>query len=489
MRNEDPYRIQSFSNTIPTPLLFHSILLYSPTVLYRNPKLDSELPSLILPTTYLCRYSLRIDDDAKVVILPYSGEDDDWGDMTIAALNCKKRKVDSDDDEEDELGISSRSGPYPDSDSELSYNNAMGGKAKRRRVGDFATAEEGIDEGTTEQRDIQVGKKYQVYVPPYVPNQPIVSRNPIRMWKPGKIDQEGIDKYVKQASQILTPFLRTNSLTQEEPYAPFPTERMEELSRSLEWKRLPTLSSVSTVSSLTTHKVDALREVNIDALLRNLHVSNYNIQAAIAVIEASPMDYITAWSPLEKTRFNTGFRRYSGSLRAIYKGMGNKALRDVIDYHYRFKIPDQFRRFQERKREQAVRMLECIETRRNLNAPIMISNNIVGSSQSVINANGNGSGGAVGTGADEKRDAGDWTTTGSTLLAVSVEERRVKAKELLLDVEAKLGRDTMMRVMDILKNADETALVQCKTKLLETFRGHQEFQTRFLEFLPQQLRL
>ena len=78
---------------------------------------------------------------------------------------------------------------------------------------------------------------------------------------------------------------------------------------------------------------------------------------------------------------------------------------------------------------------------------------------------------------------------GSSSFNVSVEERRVKAKELLLDVEANLGTETMLKVFGVLKNADETTLVQCKTKLLDIFRGHKEFQTRFLEFLPQQMRL
>ena len=42
----------------------------------------------------------------------------------------------------------------------------------------------------------------------------------------------------------------------------------------------------------------------------------------------------------------------------------SKGVKEVIDYHYRFKIPDQFRRYQEKKRDQSVRMMECIETRR-----------------------------------------------------------------------------------------------------------------------------
>ena len=81
------------------------------------------------------------------------------------------------------------------------------------------------------------------------------------------------------------------------------------------------------------------------------------------------------------------------------------------------------------------------------------------------------------------------TKTGSSTVAISLEERRAKAKELLLDVEAKLGRNKMLEVFRVIKKADGTALVQSKTKLLEIFRGHKEFQSRFLEFLPQQLRL
>ena len=74
-------------------------------------------------------------------------------------------------------------------------------------------------------------------------------------------------------------------------------------------------------------------------------------------------------------------------------------------------------------------------------------------------------------------------------VAVSVEERRVKAKKLLEDVDKKLGRNKMIKVFEVFKNADETTMVQSKTKLLEIFRGHQEFQSRFLEFLPQTMRL
>ena len=394
-------------------LIFYSIVYVYSIVLYRHPDLDkTELPSLVLPSTYLCRYSLSInqeqeDEPPTVVLLPYTGENDDWNEMTIAYLNCKKRPLErgggdgmasqtsSSDDDDDEEEASDDD----DSDGSDRAHQRTAAANKRRRVGNGRSStaeEEGIDEGTTEERDIQVGRDHQVYVPPFARNPQIVSRNPIRMWKPGKISPDGTDEYFAKAAQILTPFLREHHLSQEEPYAPFPTARMEELSKSLRRERLPTLSSVATAASLTGRPLEVLREYNLDALLWNLHVSNYQVDAAIAAIQASPQEYLTVWSPQEKTIFNAAFRRYSGSLRAIYQGMGNKALQEVIDYHYRFKIPDQYRRVQERKREQAVRMLECIETKRNVDAPILLTGTASWAAQQ-----------QSGT-ADEKNDSVDW---------------------------------------------------------------------------------
>ena len=77
---------------------------------------------------------------------------------------------------------------------------------------------------------------------------------------------------------------------------------------------------------------------------------------------------MTVWSTDEKDIFGSGFRRYSGSLRMIAKSIApTKEFKDVVDYYYRFKIPDQFRRLTDMKREQAVRIMECIETRRSIN--------------------------------------------------------------------------------------------------------------------------
>jgi hypothetical protein len=79
--------------------------------------------------------------------------------------------------------------------------------------------------------------------------------------------------------------------------------------------------------------------------------------------------------------------------------------------------------------------------------------------------------------------------TSSTSAAVSVEERRAKAKELLLDVESQLGRTKVIQIFELVKESADAPLVESKTRLMELLRGHKDLQQRFHEFLPKQLQL
>jgi hypothetical protein len=72
---------------------------------------------------------------------------------------------------------------------------------------------------------------------------------------------------------------------------------------------------------------------------------------------------------------------------------------------------------------------------------------------------------------------------------VSVEERRAKAKELLLDVESQLGRTKVIQIFELVKESADAPLVESKTRLMELLRGHKDLQQRFHEFLPKQLQL
>ena len=383
----------------------------------RPPMSSTTLPYSNHKNTFVCRYSLTFgtSNSAQVQVTPFQGENDEWEVVTTTEEEphpVKKRARSENhghekDDasklpsaaaaaaaSEDGTGGDSRgsfTSDDDDDDDDDDDNSDSNINDDYRQNGGIPP----VAEGSTEKRDIQVGPEYQVVVPKFIPNQKVVSRNPTLVWQPGKISDDELDDYFKQAADILTTFLHKHGLTMSEPYSPLPSDQMEQVVRdSGTPERLPTLSTISTASSLSGKRNSLLRECDADSLLFVLGQNMYNIKDALASIEASPRDFVTVWSPHEKERFDSGFRRYSGSLRMIGKGIApTKDFKDTIDYHYRFKIPDQFRRFQDKKREQAIRMIECIETRRHLNVVINTQSDRIG-----IQDNNGGA----------KRKASDW---------------------------------------------------------------------------------
>ena len=318
---------------------------------------------------FVCRYRLEIDQ-SSVTIVPYEGGLDEGGEESQDEDDAPPRKVHR------------RSASSVDG-SKLSRSDASTAASR----GTLSSDDEDSDsdersyqmpggfpgEGSTEKRDIQVGSKYQVEVPPYQPGLPIRTRNPVQVWKPGQISDHLLNEYLEKVAAILNPFLRDNDLTMDDMYSSLPSDQMEKslMNHKNPQDNIPTLSSISTSASLSSKRNALLRECDADAVLFVLSQNDYNIPVALVEIQKDPSKYIVHWTRKEKEMFNTGFRRYSGALRMIGKGLApKKDFRQVNDYHYRFKIPDQFRRFQTKKREQALRMMECIETRRYLNAPI-----------------------------------------------------------------------------------------------------------------------
>lgn len=345
--------------------------------MYRRPESDQTLPD-IPSTTYVCHYSMDFGvdsrDQGKVDVTPFTGENDEWSDAvaTPTLPQPKRSRTSSSSRLISTEGLQSNDTPSTTSSNSESSDDMMGGAT--------------FQEGTTEQRDIRVGKEHQANVPPFVPNQRVVNRKPTLVWKRGKITQPEMAKFFQRVSEILTPYLRDKRLTHEEPYSPLPWDVMERTVHSRGSTTMPTLSSICTAFTLSQTKADLLREYDVDAILTVLHENNYDVEDALDAIESSPSDFLTVWPRQEKELFNSGFRRYSGSLRMICKGIASsKDFHDVIDYHYRFKIPDQFRRFQDIKQEQAIRMMECIETRRNVHSTIPINTERNAASESLVN--------------------------------------------------------------------------------------------------------
>lgn len=336
---------------------------------------EPELPK----DAFICRYRIKTVEDEKDSEGP--DKSTDGGDTPekkeektfLEVVPYKiEEETDQDDDDEDE-DYEDESGNRQ-SDKE---NDTMGDDDSSDNDGTSSDEESrrGIPEGEgsiTNQGKIHVGPQHQVPVPPYDPNTRIVSRNPTLVWKPqDALTGEQMDDYIKRASAVLTPFAEQQKLVMgTEPFSPIPSEQMEALMRLRNTTEPLTVSSISTSSSLasSSNKNNLLRECDADALLKNLHDQNYSVEAAISRVAANPREFLANWTPMERERFDSAYRTHAGSLRMVAKSLSSlnatKTHCQVVDYHYRFKIPDQFRRYQEKKREQAIRMMECIEARR-----------------------------------------------------------------------------------------------------------------------------
>lgn len=216
-----------------------------------------------------------------------------------------------------------------------------------------------LTEGSTMQK-ITVGNQHQAVIPllgskalPYTRAYP-----PELVWAPGNITDSEINKYIVEAGEILNNYMKDISINITR-YVPYNVD----------------------IKHLTSPRMQC-RELNIDQILKLLHEQDYNVSQALDAIQNSPEQFLFIWTKEEKLVYDLGFKMYYNDIRHITKGFGShKNHRDVIDYFYRFKIPDQFRLYQDQKRDQARRILECVERhKRNEYLPpentVPVSNNI-----------------------------------------------------------------------------------------------------------------
>ena len=365
----------------------------------KNGKDGEEDGSPQLPKdAFTCRYAIRKmttdceGDSKKMEVFPYV-QDDESDD-------------DDDDDEEERLGKKRRRGSDKDNDTVEDEDESSDGTSSDEESRRGEPEGEG---GVLNQGKIRVGPQHQVPVPVFDPeNTTVVSRNPTLVWSPSMTPtKEQMDDYIQQVSAILTPFAEQQMLIMgTEPSPLIPSDRMEELMRERESITPLTISSISTSASLalTSSKNTLHRECDADALLKNLHDQKYSVPAAVAMVKASPRDFLVNWTTAERECFDDSFRKNGGSLLMVAKSVASltaaKTHCDVVDYHYRFKIPDQFRRYQDKKREQAVKMMECIEARKvDENSEVRILPQSKGS-----NGNENSAAG----GDEKRRKEGNW---------------------------------------------------------------------------------
>jgi hypothetical protein len=120
-----------------------------------------------------------------------------------------------------------------------------------------------------------------------------------------------------------------------------------------------------------------------------------------------------------------------------------KSTPDVVDYHFRFKIPDQFWQRQEKKREIAFRIVECMEEKRAYQPSANISSSTSEQPQPTTR---NEEGGPSRVGSQRQH----WSETSVHEVATLTDARRRKAQELMLDVQEQLGQEALAHMAQII---------------------------------------
>ena len=220
-------------------------------------------------------------------------------------------------------------------------------------------------EGSITHGKIHVGEHYQAVLPPAITKKgdyrPSRHTNPTIVWMPNnKLSESEVNSYLLKVAKSLGSFMKSRGIK---------PALSNIMGGSKQENSNTTTINKDTISTLEHDKNEKghflkifHRECELDKIISILNEYNYDTQKAIEAIEASPNDYITFWNKQEQELFDAGFRRYCGSLRRITRGVApTKNHKDVVDYHYRFKIPSQFLRYQEKKRDQAKRMLEFVD--------------------------------------------------------------------------------------------------------------------------------
>jgi len=203
---------------------------------------------------------------------------------------------------------------------------------------------------------IHVGEGHQAVVPPLSslkdPSAYNTQSKAICVWIPGRIPDDALKRYFSDSRKELKKFVerQKGEYIFEADTVSMPPSCVAE-------------SDPSAPRGALWLKKDLARECNGDELLDELHRNDYSVEAALAVITKTPRKFLTLWSASERQRFELGFQKYCGTLRSIAKLIPSKNAKDVVDYHFRFKIPEQFRKYAEQKMQQARRMMATADLR------------------------------------------------------------------------------------------------------------------------------
>ena len=302
--------------------------------------------------------------------------------------------------------------------------------------------------------------------------QQLSDRDPVRVWNPAEDEANQVDAFIFRACSILskslgqTPFHELNSVESPDPKA----------------------------------EACKPREISIDCLLTQLHECDYKSDEALEKVSANPEKFVAVWNQDERDQFDSSFRVYRDSLRMIAKNLTDaKTCKDVVEYHYRFKLVENFRRFKAKKQEQAREMIETVEYRMLKERKAIEARNEECSDDD--NESSDEDGGKANDLPDEQssRDGPmnsrirTWFKTGCSKDGSegAAQQRRNHACNFLVQVKDQVGVDAYLALAKCLKSfasQSQPSLVDLKASAKDVLKSHPSFFDQFIEFLPKEIR-
>jgi len=433
--------------------------------------------------SFICSYYLNfINDSRKVIIFPFT---DDGADNFTVSPHHVSNSTSSDptitDDE--------RNGNKPSA----SQSHAQLSMSSTRRV---ASVGETLFVGK-----IRISENHQADIPPQLDLQRKVSfrglanppsqRIPTLVWDPANDEGDQVDTFIMDAYSLLGEYLRTIGV---EPF-----------------------HDVNYIGSFD-NKAEAKRprEIDMCSLLAELHECRGDARKAIRRIEADPELYLTYFNKKDMDRFDASYRIYRDSIRMIANAFGDdKCCKEVVDYQYRFKYCENFRRFMRKKREKAEEMMATVEDRMLLekineedkNSPggnddndstssdddgkVPASTNVtLGGTSSMLTAVP-----ATRLGPVNNRIRTWFRTGGGDKDAVgATQQRRNNACGFLKQLREKVGEEAYDTLAKSIKTccssnpAADSLLLDVKSTAKDLMKSYPELLEQFLTFLPKEIR-
>ncbi|KAL3764277.1 hypothetical protein ACHAWU_004089 [Discostella pseudostelligera] len=438
-------------------------------------------------SSFICRYTLSLcpakssGEDATVKLRPCTDDSDDF---KVTGNQPSNTVVDSSDAEGNDCN-SVRDNNSGESNADTPFSPSAFPMSPRRIV----------SEGVTTVGKIRTGPDHQAIIPVQIDlhrkssfrgmSNPPSQRIPTMVWDPAADAGNSVDEFLEEACSLLINNLNTLGLQ------PFHDANYIE-------------------SPNTKAEAKKPREVNINALLTELHECRGDVRKAIQKVKSGPEKFMTIWNKSEKEQFDAGYRIYRESIRMIANSVdGSKTCKDAVEYQYRFKFVENFRRFMRKKREKAEEIMATVEDRM-LNEALRMDErsqmdtgtDISSSDEDGVSAPAltNGTGGKLAAvpasrvGPLNNRIRTWFRTGGGGKDAVgATQQRRNLAWGFLMQVRESLGEEAYDALSKGIKSCitnqtPDTSLSDVKMIAQDIMKAHPYLLEQFLSFLPEEIR-